>query len=192
MQSGSIARAAWAAPMSSGSKPNWVMIDAASLLAFASFPQKNIVGFTPPKSEVSHEGPLQQIFADQFGWPEMVEQVAAVYNGLPPEEREKAAIYGSNYGQAGAIDFFGDKFGLPKSISPHQSYFLWGPHDYTGESIIILGSSLKGVEGKCDSVEVLGEVTHPYVLPYEKYPIIHCRQTKKPLSEIWQSLKYWN
>jgi len=150
------------------------------------------IGFTPPKSEVSHEGPLQQIFADQFGWPEMVAQVAAAYNSLPPETREKTAIYGNNYGQAGAIDFFGPKYGLPKAISPHQSYFLWGPRDYTGESIMILGGKVADAEANCGSVEVLGEVTHSYVLPYEKYPIILCRQTKRPLPEIWPSLKYWN
>jgi len=150
------------------------------------------IGFKPPKSEVSHEGVLQQVYADQFGWPEMVEQVAAAYNSLPPEEREKTAIYGSNYGQAGAIDFFGARYGLPKSISPHQSYFLWGPRSYTGESVIVLGSSLKDAEKNCSSATVLGEVTHPYTLSYEKYPIIHCRGTKKPLAEIWPGLKYWN
>jgi hypothetical protein len=150
------------------------------------------VGFKPPKSEVSHEGVLQQVYADQFGWEEMVEKVAAYYNSLPPEEREKTAIYGNNYGQAGAIDFFGGKYGLPKSISPHQSYFLWGPRNYTGESVIVLGDSLEGVREDCRSAEVVGEVTHPYTLSYEKYSIIHCHDTKKPLPEIWPGLKYWN
>jgi hypothetical protein len=150
------------------------------------------IGFKPPKSEVSHEGPLQQAYADQFGWPEMVEEVAKAYNSLPDEQRAKTAVYGSNYGQAGAIDFFGPKYGLPKSISPHQSYFMWGPRDYTGESVIVLGSSVKEAEKNCGTVTVLGEVTHPYTLSYEKYPIILCGGTKRPLAEIWPSLKYWN
>jgi hypothetical protein len=151
------------------------------------------IGFKPPKSEISHEGVLQQVYADQFGWPEMVEQVSGAYYSLPEEQREKTAIYGSNYGQAGAIDFFGQKYGLPKAISPHQSYFMWGPRNYTGESIIVLGSSVADAEKNCGGgVEVLGEVTHPYTLSYEKYPIILCRGTAKPLAEIWPSLKYWN
>jgi hypothetical protein len=106
--------------------------------------------------------------------------------------REKTAIYASNYGQAGAIDFFGAKYDLPKAISPHQSYFLWGPREYTGESVIVLGSKREDAEKNCRSVEEVGEVTHPYTLPYEKYKIILCRETKKPLPEIWASLKYWN
>lgn len=150
------------------------------------------IGFKPPKSEVSHEAPLQQAYADQFGWQEMVVEVAKAYNSLPDEQRAKTAIYGSNYGQAGAIDFFGAKYGLPKSISPHQSYFMWGPRDYTGESVIVLGSSIANAEKNCAGVKVLGEVTHQYTLPYEKYPIILCEGTKRPLHEIWPALKYWN
>ena len=149
------------------------------------------IGFTPPKSETEFDSPLQQIFSDELGWQEMVEKVADVYNQLPPEERAKAGIYGSNYGQASAIDFFGAKYGLPKSISPHQSYFLWGPRGYTGEILILLGSSKENAERKCNSVEEKTEVNYPYTEGYEKYHILICRQTKKPLPEIWQSLKFW-
>ena len=45
---------------------------------------------------------------------------------LPEEERKSCAIFGQNYGQAGAIDFFGAKMGLPLAISGHQNYFYWG------------------------------------------------------------------
>ena len=49
----------------------------------------------------------------------MVASVAGVYNSLPPEQRAKTAILAGNYGEAGAIDFFGPRYGLPKSISAH-------------------------------------------------------------------------
>lgn len=150
------------------------------------------IGFTPPKSEVAHDSPLQQIFSDQFGWREMVEKTAQVYNELPPDERTKAGIFASNYGEAGAIDFFGAAYGLPKAISGHQSYFLWGPRDYTGEVLIVLGSKKEDAEKNCESVEEKLEVNHPLSPSYEKYKILVCRKTKKPLPEIWQSLKHWN
>jgi len=149
-------------------------------------------GLKPPKSEVGHDGVLQQIYSDQFGWQEMVAKVAGVYHSLPPEEREKAGIYAGNYGEAGAIDFFGGKYGLPKSISPHQSYFLWGHRNYSGEVLILLGASKAEAEKNCESAEEKTEVNHPYSESYEKYKIIVCRNTKKPLPEIWQSLKFWN
>ncbi len=153
---------------------------------------QNAIGFKPPKAEVSHDSVLQQTYSDQFGWQEMVEKVAEVYNNLPAEDRAKAGIFASNYGEAGAIDFFGAKYGLPKSISPHQSYFLWGPREYTGEILIVLGAKREDAEKNCESVEEKTEVNHPYSDSYEKYRIIICRQTQKPLPEIWQSLKHWN
>ena len=153
---------------------------------------QNAIGYKPPKAEVSHDSPLQQIFSDQFGWREMTEKTAEVYNSLPPEERAKAGIYASNYGEAGAIDFFGAPYGLPKAISPHQSYFVWGPREYTGEILILLGASKTDAEKSCESVEEKTEINHPLSPSYEKYKIIVCRQTKKPLPEIWQSLKHWN
>jgi hypothetical protein len=81
------------------------------------------IHFQPPRSEQSHTAALPQLLADQFGWEEMVRDVARVYNGLPAEERAKAAIFGQNYGQAAAIDFFGPKYGLPPALSGHQNYF---------------------------------------------------------------------
>lgn len=150
------------------------------------------IGFKPPKTEVSHEGVLQQIYGDQFGWREMVEKTAQVYHALPPAERDKAGIFGSNYGEAGAVDFFGVEYNLPKAVSPHQSYFLWGPRNYSGEILILLGSDKEDAEKACESVEEAAEVNHPYSMAEEKFKILICRRTKKPLPEIWQSLKHWN
>ena len=84
------------------------------------------IRFEPPRTETSLTAALPQIFADQFGWEEMVGSVARVYHHLPPEEQQRAAIFCQNYGEAGAIDFFGPKLGLPAAISGHQNYFLWG------------------------------------------------------------------
>jgi hypothetical protein len=62
--------------------------------------------FQPPKIETHRLGPLPQILADQFGWQEMTATVVAVYRSLPPDVQAKTAIFGQNYGQAGAIDLF--------------------------------------------------------------------------------------
>ncbi|MDH3492095.1 MAG: glycosyltransferase family 39 protein [Acidobacteriota bacterium] len=149
------------------------------------------IGLPSTKTEVGHTGELPQIFGDQFGWEEMVAQVADVYRALPEEDRKKAAIFGGNYGQAGAIDKFGTQFGLPKAISPHQSYFLWGPRDYDGSVVILLGTSVKDAERYFESVEKKTRVDNPFSMPYEKYNILVCRNLKKPLMELWPELKNW-
>jgi len=53
----------------------------------------------------------------------MAAEVGRVYNSLPPDIRPKTAILASTFSQAGAIDLFGPKFGLPNSIGLNQSYF---------------------------------------------------------------------
>ncbi len=153
---------------------------------------ENALGIKPPKTEVAHEGVLPQVYGDQFGWEEMVEKVAAVYNDLPPEEREKTAIYGGNYGEAGAIDFFGAKYNLPKAISGHQSYYVWGHRNYTGDPMIILGAKREDAEKYCGSVEEKTEVNNPYSMDEEKYKILVCRGLRQPLPELWTKLKHWN
>ena len=79
------------------------------------------------KTETREVAELAQNFADRFGWEEMVASVAGVYEELPPEEQAEACILTGNYGEAGAIDFFGPEYGLPKAISGHNNYYLRGP-----------------------------------------------------------------
>src|ERR1700721_3771068 len=105
------------------------------------------------RTEGQDAGPLPQHFGDEFGWEEMVAATAQVYNVLPPEERAKAGILAGTYGDAGAIDFFGARYGLPKSISPHQNYYYWSPRDDTGQILILLDYKLDYAQGGCQSVQ---------------------------------------
>jgi 4-amino-4-deoxy-L-arabinose transferase-like glycosyltransferase len=146
------------------------------------------LGIQPQPAEVSHTAELPQIWADQFGWEEMVRQVARYYHSLPEEERKKTAIYTSNYGQAGAIDFYGPKYGLPPAISGHQNYFLWGPRGYTGESVILIEHDS---DGDWTELKQIGRRYHPYAMPDENGPIWHGRGLKTPIGEIWPSVKHW-
>src|SRR5450755_3613620 len=114
-----------------------------------------------PRIENHQLGPLPQLFADQFGWEEMAAVVAGAYNSLPPDVRARTAIFGQNYGQAGAIDLFGPKYGLPPAISGHQNYYYWGPHGATGESIIVMEGNQADLETKFASVQKVAQVEHP-------------------------------
>ena len=153
---------------------------------------QHALGFEPPKAENQPTGPLPQHFADEFGWEDMAREVAKVYNGLPPEERAQTAIFANSYGQAGAIDFFGPKYGLPKAISNHQNYWYWGPRDYTGNVVIVLGSDGEGDREHFKTVEVAGQTFHPYSRRDEHFPILLCRGLNQNLQTIWPNLKKWN
>jgi Dolichyl-phosphate-mannose-protein mannosyltransferase len=152
------------------------------------------IGLEPPPTEKNQIGVLlPQYYADEFGWTDMVEQVARVYHSLPPEEQAKTAIYTTNYGQAGAIDFFGPRYGLPKAICAHQNYFLWGPHDYTGEIMILVGSeNIEDARPHFASVEVAATLNNPYAMPHETHPILLARGSKVDLRQVWPRLKHWD
>jgi len=151
-----------------------------------------LIGLEQPRIETHRLGPLPQLFADMHGWEEMVQATAAAYHKLPPQIRAKTAIFGNNYGQAGAIDLFGPRYGLPKAIGNHQTYWLWGYRNYTGESILILGDRLEDAVRACVEVEVVGEVFHPYSMPYEHFQILHCRGLRQPIELMWPRFRNWS
>jgi len=111
----------------------------------------------PPVMEHGHErAPLPQWYADQFGWEEIVAETATAYNRLSPAERPGCGIFAQDYGQAGAIDFLGPRYGLPPSLSGHQTYWLWGPRGYSGNCLVVLGDSREGLEELFEHVEYVG------------------------------------
>ena len=153
---------------------------------------QNALGFEPPKSEHQNTGPLPQHFADEFGWEEMTREVAKVYNGLPPDERAETAIFANSYGQAGAIDFFGAKYELPKAISNHQNYWYWGPRNYSGAIVIVLGSDGEGDRDHFKTVQSVGRTYHPYSRRDEHFEIFLCRGLNQDLHTLWPSIKQWD
>lgn len=150
------------------------------------------MGFQPPEIEHQQNGPLPQWFADEFGWQEMVEKVAKVYNSLPAEERARTAIFSNGWGEAAAVDFYGPRYGLPQAISKHNSYWIWGPENYDGSTMIILRSNGLGDREHFKSVESVGHLEHPYARRDEYFDIYLCRGLKANLKDVWPELKVFD
>ncbi len=158
---------------------------------FISYMEK--MPFKVPRSEHSHmRAILPQHFADQFGWEEMVAEVNQAYMKLSPEERAGCGIFAQDYGQAGAIDFFGRRYGLPPALSGHQTYFLWGPRGYSGNCMIVLDDSPEVLERHFERVEYVGKsADNPYALERE-IPVFICHGAKfGSLADVWPQLKKW-
>ncbi|MDD5544269.1 MAG: glycosyltransferase family 39 protein [Acidobacteriia bacterium] len=147
-----------------------------------------------PRIENRSTNALPQFFADRCGWQTMVEKVAQVYNSLSPEERVKTAIIGNDFGQTGAVDYYGPKYGLPKSIGTHLSNWYWGPRGYTGEIAIVLGDTKRGASQWFDNVEEVAEVGDPYAMRQEHFKILLCRNPKNgmTLEDVWPRIKNFN
>ncbi len=105
----------------------------------------------------------------------------------------KAYIFGQNYGEAAAVDFFGPRFGLPPALSGHQNYFLWGPRGYNGDVLIVLDDNDKDEREQFASVEDMGPVhISEHAMPWErKLHVYVCRGLKIPVAQLWPRLKFW-
>ena len=146
-----------------------------------------------PRSEHSHmRAVLPQHYADQFGWNEIVDEVAIAWNKIPNEERKDCAIFAQDYGQAGAVDFLRPKYGLPQSLSGHQTWWLWGPRGYSGNCMIVLDDNREKLETLYEHVEFVGTSRdNPYALERELTVFI-CRGAKfGSLAQLWPKLKKW-
>jgi len=136
---------------------------------------------------------LPQLFGDMFGWPEQVAAVASVYNALPADERAQAAVLAYNYGEAGAIDYLGGAYGLPKAISGHNQYGMWGPRRESAPVVVAIGFTREFLARFFTDVAPAAQVNPRYALPEERNLTIYiCRKPKMTLSAAWPSLRYLN
>ncbi len=152
------------------------------------------LGFALPTTEKAHaRAALPHHFAWQFGWEEMVSAVAAAYRAMPPEEQARVAIIGNDYGESGAIDLLGPKYGLPmKALGTHQSYWLWGPGDPSKDIFIVLGDRGEALKEWCGDVQVVAELSHPWTAVWENGPVLVCRRPRLTLAEMWPKVKNWD
>ena len=150
--------------------------------------------FKLPVMEHSHARvALPQWYSDQFGWKEIADATATAWNRLPPQERADCGIFAQDYGQAGAVDFWGPAQGLPKALSGDRTYFLWGPRGYSGNCMIVLDDRKEVLERYWDNVEfVTTSAPNRWALETD-IPVYICRGKKfDSLGGLWPQLKHWH
>jgi hypothetical protein len=135
-------------------------------------------------------GKLPQNFADMFGWRDQAAVVASVYDNLPEQDRAQCAVLAGNYGEAGAIDYFGPAYGLPPAISGHNNYYLWGPRGYSGDIVIALGLRMEVLQSLFGDVRQVATIKDANAMPAEgDLPVYLCRQPRMSFSAAWPLLK---
>ncbi len=149
------------------------------------------LGIRPSPEERNALGALPQYFADMFGWEEFTAEIARKYHSLSAQDQERCAIFVRNYGEAGAIDVLGRKYGLPRAVSGHNTYWYWGPGSYDGEVMIMVGGNVEKEAAAFESIERIGTTPDSkYSMPYERNrPIYLCRKLKIPIEQAWARSK---
>jgi hypothetical protein len=144
------------------------------------------LGIVPEKAERSELGVLPQHFADRFGWEELTAITAQAWYSLTPDEQGKAIIITSNYGEAGALRYYGRALGLPPATSQHNNFYLWGPGNPDATIVIAVGISAEELGQVFDDVRPASKLTDPFAMPYEReHAVMICRYPRIPLMEAW-------
>ncbi|MBP1647310.1 MAG: hypothetical protein H6Q30_755 [Bacteroidetes bacterium] len=147
------------------------------------------LGMTPSSNEGLRLTSLPQHYADRFGWEHMAKVTAGVYASLPDSQKQKCLIYGRNYGEAGAIDYFGREFRLPPAISQHNSYWYWSLEHLTQDAtLIVIGVTKDQMMRDFEEVQEAGIIQSEYAMPYENdLPVLICRKLRRPIQEVWNA-----
>lgn len=122
------------------------------------------------KWEDQKDHPLPQDFADMLGWKEMTEKVSTAYNALTDEEKKNAIIYCDNYGEAGALNYYGKNYRLPEAYSHNGSFLFWIPDNTQWENIILVTDNKKEMQlpfiKQFKTAFVFDSVTNKYAREY--------------------------
>ncbi len=131
---------------------------------------------------------------DRYGWSGMVSNLSTAYSNLPASVKSQACIFTSNYGEASAVNFFGGSLGLPKAISGHNNYYIWGPDSCTGQVLITIGISLSTVQQAYKNVTTLTTIECSYCISYEQtLPIYLCTNPNfTSLAILWPAVRHYD
>jgi dolichyl-phosphate-mannose-protein mannosyltransferase len=132
---------------------------------------------------------LPQDYSDMLGWPELAAAVAHAYDSLPPEKRAQVVLIAENYGEAGALEYYGPRLGLPRVVSAAGSYWFFGPGEKPGTVAVTLGVSKEDLEKFFRTVTLAGRVINTWGVPEESDVSIYVAENPRAtLQAIWPSL----
>ncbi|MCY7362964.1 MAG: glycosyltransferase family 39 protein, partial [Ignavibacteria bacterium] len=170
-----------------------------SPLALPILPVNNYInyaatlGVKPETAENKELSELPQFFADMHGWEEMAANVSKVYMSLPREERLRTIVFGQNYGEASAMEFYKNKYPIPRVISSHNSYWTWGYPEIENPVFIIIGGKQEDHLEDFDYVEEAAVHTAEYSMPYENnISIFIAKNLKVKLQDVWNNIKHYD
>ncbi len=151
---------------------------------------ERVLDFRGIKMEKHPEGRVPQHFADMLGWDTLVATLARAEERLAPAQQREAVVLARDYGQASAVDFLGPKYGLPRAISGHNNYYLYGTRGASGNVVIAVGFNKSQLREEFASVEQLAVYHDDYVLPdFNNLPIYLCTHPIEPLAAWWPATK---
>ncbi len=150
-------------------------------------------GIDPGTDERKAVARLPQFYADMQEWRGLAEAVGEATARLTAAERRHACVFGQNYGEAGAVEYFGRELALPPAISAHNNWFLWGTGACTMEVLLVIGDDAERLEELFFEVELGATFDCRDCMPYEDLlPVWIVRRPRADLRALWPRIKHFD
>ena len=131
------------------------------------------------------------LFLDEVGWPELAQQTAQAFDGVPADQRSSTIVLAHYYQEAGAIDFYGPALGLPRAVSPHLSYWYWAPPRMDPSTAVMINFTQDEGSRLFRDCRQVGTITNSAGIHNNDYgaPILVCTNPRQPLWKVWPELQ---
>lgn len=128
---------------------------------------------------------------ERIGWEDLARTVEGVVEDLPPAERARAVVLGSNYTLSACVEFYADRYDLPPAGSGHNSAYVWQPHARADRVAIAIGFDRELLERLYRDVRRVATVTNREGVRNYEYgkPIWVARGPRLSWDEEWRRLK---
>lgn len=136
----------------------------------------------PMRWEDGEIHPLPQDYSDMLGWEELGQLAVKACRAA---EGEDFMLYCENYGEAGAVDYYGKGQSIPPAVSFSDTYRLWLPHTTSATTLIYVNDELgEDISNLFENIQLIGAVTNPHAR--ERGTSVYlCRQPKADFGIFW-------
>jgi hypothetical protein len=147
---------------------------------------------------LASSGPLRQFalknsgdLREEIGWDELVKNVAAIRDSLPPDQQQSLGVLVGNYGETGAVEILGAAYHLPMPISMTNSAWLRGYPTPQPRTLIVVGFSRESADKVFTACRLAGQNGNSEGVKNEEseyHPdIFVCGPPRMPWPEFWRT-----
>lgn len=142
-----------------------------------------LFGWVVPPMALTHD------MHGMYGWEEHAATIERVYRSLPANERSRASILAGSYSQAAAVNVLG-KEAIPRAVSGHMTYYLWGPEGGRGDVLIAYGVPRELLERHYGTCGESARIEAPRARPWDTdLPVYVCREPSGTMAELWPEVR---
>jgi hypothetical protein len=137
----------------------------------------------------------QPEFRAEFGWQEMVQEVARIRDSLTPEERAHLGILADDTGEAGAVNLYGAQYGLPRAVSGINSNWQRGYGNPPPQMLIVVGETRESADRNFESCRLAGRLWDRYGIKTDEMgwspDIFVCGPPRLGWPGFWKHYQYY-